>query len=182
MVIHLRKFTLLRLLVVCMVCGYGSFASAISYVVSPLAGLMQQPNSQYYHAAYGASVNIMSKNLRHGLTAVYFERPKFSGEGFEEQETLAHIQWQIFASRSKYGDLMAGFGFGKASGYVSNSTGRSSYSMNALVTSAEIVKRWKSFELAAGHTIYVGGKSEQELNAYVAWPFLTLQLRMGFVI
>jgi hypothetical protein len=182
MVIHLPTLILLRLLVVSVACGFSSLVFAISYVVSPLTGLMQQPNSQYYHLAYGASVNVINKNRQHALTAVYFERPEFSAEGFDEQETLAHIQWQIFASRTKYGDLMAGVGFGKVSGYVSNSTGRSSYSMNALVTSAEIVKRWKSFELAAGHTIYVGGKSEEELNAYVAWPFLTLQLRMGFVI
>lgn len=148
---------------------------AASLRPSLLAGLMQQPSSQYYHYVYGGQLDLARKEDAAFMRAQYLERPAFRRAGFVDQDFSAAL---LFGARVfKYKDLgiNAVIGGGYAWGYLKEDAvdvpARESYRLPGIATGIE--GRWtgKWIDIRAAYQHMICQNDRDQLEAYVAWPF-----------
>ncbi len=163
-------------------------AWAATYKIASLGGLMMQPTSNYFHAVYGASAEVGREDGKLVARMAYLERPQFRSAGFVDQEFFGFFQMGTKLTRAKSHGLWAFVGPGQTTGYVraegskyptDNVPPTRKHRVPGLNLAMEYAFRWSGFECAATHQILVGHSSNEQLRAYVAWPYHFLLLRMG---
>lgn len=167
-------------------------ATAATIVPSISGGLMQQPTSNYYLACYGLTLDAETKDSGFIARGSYTERPKFSRDGFSEQDRsimaflgTTAVKDVVFSKDS----VRAFIGGGHVSGYVektSRADGQASqirtYNLPGIAASVEYGLRFKSTALSLGHTTFVGFGGSEQTSALVAWPYNFYSLAFGFLL
>jgi hypothetical protein len=184
-----RGFTSLATLA--LLCIAAAPLEATQWVAGPHAGLMQQPTSQYYHFVYGGYVGVQTEAQRIGLRYQYFERPRFSAAGFEEQEFghFVFIGGKITDPKKPYG-LHAYLGGGKVSGYIKKEEQtnpdihypKRRYAINGATLAIDAAIRVSKFEFAIGHQHFTGISSREEFDSHVGWPFNFYSVKIGLAL
>ncbi len=163
-------------------------ALALQLESAPTLGLMQQPTSQYYHLVYGLHLTAATQKEGGILRYRFNERPVFKSQGFSDQDRL-----QMILIGGKVREILKKIsietliGYGEISGYLkpTNSATTSKYTRRGyrlygpafdLQAGMSLGKRWK---VAISHQTIVGLTSEEELKAYVSWPYAMYQVSIG---
>lgn len=163
-------------------------AGAATFKIGSLGGLMTQPTSNYFHAVYGASAEVARNDGRLAARVGYLERPQFTSAGFTDQEFFGYAQVGTKLTRSKAHGLWAFMGPGQTTGYVRAEPDdiwngavppTRHHRVPGLTLAMEYSYQWAAFEGAITHQILVGHTSDEQLRAYVAWPYHFLLLRAG---
>jgi hypothetical protein len=164
-------------------------AQAVSVRAATTGGLMQQPTSHYYLACYGGRVDLATAGDGFVARASYVERPEFRSEGYADKEYgyFALIGTRVTKSASEPA-LTAFIGAGRMHGYVARTdteghedeTNRRSFRLPGLTTALEYGGRWHSLDLAVGHQAFIGYVDDEQLHAYVAWPYNFFQVSAGY--
>lgn len=167
-------------------------AAAVTIVPSISGGLMQQPTSNYYLACYGLNIDAETKDSGFIARGTYVERPKFSSDGFSEQDRsimgflgTTALKDALFTTDS----VRAFIGGGQVSGYVKkirNSTTQvaqlRTYNLPGLAASVEYALRLKSTAISLGHTTFIGFAGSEQTSALVAWPYNFYSFAFGFML
>lgn len=161
-------------------------AQALNYGLSLLGGFIQQPTSQYFHAGYGAELAIQAKGEAIGMRVLYFERPQFKSQGFEDQDrgysvVLSSNFWQ----QNKY-LLLGGMGFGRFDGYTRPTDDLSqlpsrTYGISGLTVWGQIARDIGNFRLSFSHWTHVGYAGKDQFEAVVVWPFSVYAFSLGWL-
>lgn len=160
-------------------------AAAIDVRAGSLGGLMTQPTSSYYHVVYGGYGEVAREDGDFLFRGGYLERPEFTAAGFKDQEFFG---FGLFGTRvfdRKAHGLNAFFGGGQTTGFLRDEAGGHEsrhYRVPALGFAAEYFARWRALDVALQHQLLIGHVSDQQLRAYVAWPYSFLLLRLGIVL
>jgi hypothetical protein len=157
------------------VMGTATSVDAASIRPAMIAGLMQQPSSQYYHYVYGGQLDVARKDDAAYLRLQYIERPAFKSAGFIDQDFSS----SLFFGKSvlKQGGLGIGalIGAGYAWGYLKEAEGsapkREAYRMPGF--GAGIEGKWanKSIDIRASYQTLICQNDRSQFDYYVAWPF-----------
>lgn len=149
-------------------------AVAASIRPSFSSGLMVPPASQYYHFVYGAQLDVAQDLDRSLVRLQYLQRPKFSSRGYSDQDFsgLFLIGQSILRWRTLGVTSLIGGGY--AWGYIKSDTEGSKaerYKLPGLAVALE--GRWtpKYLDLRFSHQVLIAHSSNEQLTAYVAWPF-----------
>jgi len=147
---------------------------------------MQQPTSNYYHAVYGAYLQFASTAESFLTKAIYIERPKFSANGFVDQDNFAMVLFGSHFSKKKNQGLYGYLGLGQTNGTIENNT-EQTYSSNKrsfVMKGAALSMSYRipiaTFNISLNHTQFVGYGNKLELESRVAWPYQITQIEMGF--
>jgi hypothetical protein len=159
-----------------------SLHAAIS--IHAFSGVMLQPNSQYFHGAYGATITALHQEHHLLASLTYAQRPKFTANGFADQEQ------GLFLTAGKEFPLSSAFacqasaGIGEQKGYLEDlhTHERREYSLRGIAAKGDIFYRFKTFALGLSHISFVGIDGKEQLTSYVAWPYSYFQLSLGVAI
>ncbi len=161
-------------------------AQAVDWSGGPLGGLMKQPASQYMLAVYGAygEASNASRSLR--LRGMYLQRPRFEAQGFVDQEFASFLYFGSRVMARKYDGVAIYVGGGQVSGYIKSSDSsfshERSYELNGVSVSAAYELRYNRLEASLEHHSFVGLAGQNQIDAYVGWPFSFFLIRLGVAI
>jgi hypothetical protein len=162
--------------------------------VASTGGVMQQPSSHYYLAIYGGTVDAGTSDERFLARIAYFERPEFRDAGFADKD----MGWFAMAgtkikgageTAGPYGrGLYAFFGVGEMAGYVRadadavapDTPRERDYRLAGLTAALEYDLKLAGVVVGFGHQTFVGYVDRTQAEAFVAWPFNTFQMRLGY--
>lgn len=168
-------------------CLFMSIQAAPLYaalMLQGLSGIMLQPNSQYFHAFYGAAGTLKDNASLFLASLTYLERPKFTAAGFSDQEQglFLTVGRELFLVRD--GALQASAGMGRQQGYLSEDGSKAvrTYGLNGLTAEAKLLYTYRQAQLSIGHLSFVGFDGREQLRAYVAWPFSYFHVGIGLVL
>jgi hypothetical protein len=157
----------------------------MSYGFQILGGALQQPTSQYFHTGYGAEVSMAAKNESVGIRLLYFERPKFRSQGFEDQDRgYAALVSTSFWQKNKY-LLLGGVGIGRFEGYTREINDRlgiepREFGISGLNVWSQFARDFGPLRIALSHWCHVGYGGQDQFEAVVAWPFNIYALSLGW--
>lgn len=155
---------------------FGVAGSALAATLRPsaLVGFMTPPSSQYYHYVYGGQVDLARSFDSSLMRIQYLQRPAYSKSGYTDQDfsALAMIGTSVMGKK-EYG-ITALTGGGLVWGYIKaseNQDDKNSYRLPGLAVAIEA--RWspKYIDVRFAHQVLIGHESQDQLKAYVAWPF-----------
>ncbi len=160
-------------------------APAVTLAAHSVAGLMQQPTSQYYHLVYGATLETATdlEGILGRLT--YIERPQFTAMGFADQETFAMASIGTKLTKDKNHGLYAFVGGGQASGYIKPSSDATHYTeqrdfqMRSATFSIEYGWQWRHLFASASHMTMIGIVDKAQSDIRVAWPYQFFLINIG---
>ena len=150
---------------------------------------MVQPTSSYYHAVYGATIDVASNNELFIFRGYYVERPKFEEGGYVDQEYGSFGAIGTKLNKSKLNNIYAFFGYGKMGGYLatiknegstSSETNRT-YEIPGPMFSLEYGLRLKNFFISLEHISFIGHVDDTQLNARVAWPYNFFMFKTSYL-
>jgi hypothetical protein len=162
-----------------------SSARAATLRPSALVGFMAPPSSQYYHYVYGGQVDL-ARNMDSSLMRIqYLQRPAFSKSGYTDQDfsALAMIGTSVLGKKEFGVTALAGGGY--VWGYIkasNNPDDKNSYKLPGLAVALEA--RWspKFIDVRFAHQVLIAHESQDQLKAYVAWPFNWFVLSAAYPI
>lgn len=155
-------------------------ASAIHMAIGTDAGVMQQPTSHYYHAKYGASLEISTKQEGLAARLSYFSRPAFRAAGYQDQDSGEFFLLGSKLTKATGHGLYAYFGFGRIYGYTKaigdtkveeNSTSTRSYLLRGATATAEYAVDFSALRVALAHQTFCGVVDQSQFMAFVGWPY-----------
>lgn len=180
-----KKTCFLTFLVTIFFWNLSNQLSGATYQFNLDSGFLMQPTSQYYHFAYGASLESTFLKKKY-FRLDYVERPKFSAQGFEDQDSLMAMSFGFNLVENGFGPFSVDsyLGYGSAQGYIKElSTGEArSYSISGPMLTARLAKNWSRFSISILHQYFVGLATPEEIDAYVAWPMSITKLSIGVVL
>jgi len=146
---------------------------------------MMQPSSSYFHAVYGGYIDVASNTQSLIGRGAWIERPKFSANGYIDQDYGGFISAGTKLTESKSHGLFAFFGFGRMGGFIRSSNpgdevSERSFSMQGPTASLEYALQWKNLTTSIGHSTFIGFGDRNQTEAYVAWPWNFGTLQIGF--
>lgn len=155
-------------------------ASAATAYLRPTTGFMMQPASQYYHAIYGFAADAGTDSGSFAGRLMYWERPKFRANGFEDQDSGWFALIGSKVTKTKNYGLHAWAGTGRVTGFIkatndegideSGVTSRD-YSMPGFAAAIELQADWRSVATSIGHQTLIAYGDKDQRDARVAWPF-----------
>lgn len=169
-------------------------ASAAVVRVASTGGVMQQPSSHYYLAIYGGSVDVGTSDERFLVRGAYLERPEFEDAGFADKD----MGWFAMAGTKVKGageasgpngrGLFAYFGVGEMAGYVRadadavgpDTARERNYRLGGLSAALEYDLSLAGVVFGVSHQTFIGYVDRTQTDAFVAWPFNTFQMRLGY--
>ena len=158
--------------------------NAMTFDVGTMAGLMTQPNSQYYHLSGGAYAGLSILDQFLSARFWYISRPEHKSQGFADSDygsflTIGHEVW-----RSGPMGIQTWAGRGKAGGYIRHpdSDQERRYQLWGYTFGLEagIFTDWLTLSLC--HFSFVGIDGRHQFESFVAWPFSFFTLNMGVTI
>jgi hypothetical protein len=165
-------------------------AVALSIRAATTGGVMQQPTSHYYLACYGGRLDLATDADGLVMRASYVERPEFRSVGYADKEYGYFALVGTRVTKGKTGPALTAFiGAGRMHGYVARldtdsapegATNRRSFQLPGLSTALEYGGRWHGLDLAVGHQAFIGYVDDEQLDAYVAWPYNFFQVSAGY--
>jgi hypothetical protein len=169
--------------------GMVTAATSTKHNLSLVSGLFQQPTSQYYHQYYGGSYEYLSPGRWPFLRVTYAERPQFNNLGYTDQESTYNLLAGAEAFRNKYSLIKAYVGLGVFQGYIKPSNDRDyvtseekrTFRLNGIHAAMDAVVYRGPVYAALGHEMFVGYVDNSQLEAYVAWPVLFFNFRLGYL-
>lgn len=163
-----------------------ALALGMTVKIGSSGGLMQQPTSHYYHAAYGVSVDLATDSQKGIVRAHYIERPEFRSLGFADKDYGWFGQVGTKVLGAKDHGLFAFFGMGRMEGYVKADPDRidsdvneRKYALPGPTASIEYAWALGPIDLSVNHQTFIGYVSQEEVEAYVAWPYNFFMLQAG---
>lgn len=150
-------------------------ATCASIRPSLLAGLMQQPSSQYYHYVYGGQLDLARAEDASFIRGQYLERPVFRHGGFQDQDFSAAVLFGARVLKHKNFGVSAVLGGGYAWGYLKEdeqeNPRRQTYRLPGVATGVE--GRWSNswIDIRLSHQLMICQNDNEQLQAHVAWPF-----------
>jgi hypothetical protein len=155
-------------------------ALAVSTEVQSIAGVMQQPSSHYYHAIVGAAVK-HAFTPRFEVQATYWQRPKNSGNGYEDQDRGLTAGIATKLNSSKRYSLLSGIGAGAISGYIkkTDSGETRNYRISGLSLDLSAKLHLDNVSIGVMHQAFTGFGSQLETKAFVGWPFSVFAATVG---
>ena len=148
-----------------------------AFVLRPSAnaGLMQQPTSQFYHAVYGAQLDVANEKETFLLRTAYTERPAFKSATYIDQEFATWVQIGQRLEHTKHLGISALVGGGQVWGFIKD-TGtenprREGFHLPGVVFSMEASLALSFMDLRLGHSLFAGQKDKSQLQAFVIWPY-----------
>ena len=166
-------------------------ALSMTMKIAPTGALMLQPSSSWYHAAMGLTLDLEAKDQEFVSRLAGLERPKFSANGYEDQDWAAFLLAGSKVARVKYGGLdhsiVALAGAARVGGWIRSTHSfddvkKRSFIMNGPAFALEWRMRLRAFELSAGHSMFVGFGDETQSRAFVAWPWSFFTLGAGWLL
>lgn len=165
----------------------GGPAIATTWDIAATTGVMQQPTSHYYLGMYGVTADLGTDSQKLMARISYLERPKFKSAGFVDQDFGWFGLVGTKVTKEKDRGLYAFFGFGRMGGTVKlvpsgappPAKTTSSYLINGPTAALEYAVHFGHFYVALGHQTFIGYVDQDQLNAFVAWPYNFFQLNAG---
>ncbi len=155
---------------------FNSSSFAIELKAGAKSGVMVQPTSSYYHFVYGGLLEASFFTRKLIVRASYIERPEFSHNGFSDQEfgTFGHIGSQL--TKTKTHGLTAFLGYGQMIGYVkyeeeSLPENKRSFIVKGPSALLEYHVKLAQLDFSVAHQSFTGVASDEQLDAFVAWPY-----------
>ena len=158
------------------------------FSLGPTAGVMQQPNSSYFHSIFGGYAEWEFFEEKVILTGTYLERPIFRSQGYLDQESYGSVGVGTKVFQGKYGLLFCYAGWGNVRGVMKwhqkatlhQRTSR--YLLEGPSVSAAGFFKVGSVNVGAEYGVFVGIKNENQLESFVAWAYSFLTLKIGMVV
>lgn len=162
-----------------------SFSLAATLRPSALVGLMTPPSSQYYHYVYGSQIDLAGRFDSSLMRIQYLQRPAYSKSGYTDQDFSALGMIGTSVMGKKEFGITALFGGGYVWGYIKaseNPSDKNSYKLPGLAVALEA--RWtpKFIDVRFAHQVFIGHEAQDQLKAYVAWPFNWFVLSAAYPI
>lgn len=179
----LRVVILLLAFATNFVVGGSSLAATLR--PSALVGLMTPPSSQYYHYVYGGQIDLARRFDSSLLRIQYLQRPAYTKSGYTDQDfsALGMVGTSVMGKK-EYG-VTALLGGGYVWGYIKaseNLDDRNSYKLPGLAVALEAKWSPKFIDVRFAHQVFIGHESQDQLKAYVAWPFNWFVLSAAYPI
>jgi len=159
-------------------------ATAMGAAGGPVGCLMQQPTSNYYHACYGAHLDLGNQKT-FVMRTIYVERPEFDALGYRDKEFAYFLMAGRDVTKSKGHGLTAFAGIGQLEGYITANAETGSietrrYEVPGPTFAAEYYLKVGPLNLSAGHQTLIGYHNSRQLSARVAWPYNFFTTTVGY--
>ncbi len=162
-----------------------AFYEAKASEIDLLTGTYSAPSSQYMYAVAGLELS-SPEVAGAALTLSYLERPAIEHQTFKHQDRFANLRLRFHYVSNKTTKISGQIGYGAVDGYIEK--------QGTAVDKRTYNLQGPSIKLSAGHvfkggyklaisqeTIIAFGTDEQK-EAYVAWPFQFYLLSFGINI
>jgi hypothetical protein len=170
----------------------GSNLYALQFQVGALSGTMTQPTSNYHLLVYGGSCLLTTDDEKLSLQMGYVQRPDFSDAGFLEREYGSYVLFGgklTKAQNKKYG-IWAGVGGGHFKGTIAPKKQSEyygllperGYAIDGMMTGIDWFLKVGMMRLSLGYYLLVGFSDHHQTEAYVAWPFHFMLVKLDFLI
>lgn len=170
--------------------SYGINSYGAVYKIGSLTGIMKQPSSNYYHFTYGGYGEFGNEKETILLRIGYVERPLYSELGFQDQESMIFAILGTKILNNKWHGLYAYFGYGEVTGFIKaddnidpNLQGvKRDFRLPGPTAAIEYNLRLFKLDIALSHQTLIGYTDNEQLRAYVAWPYNFIFLKIGMSI
>ncbi|MFK7873123.1 MAG: hypothetical protein AB8C84_08120 [Oligoflexales bacterium] len=157
---------------------------AMSIVTSAGYGVMTQPASQYFHYTYNVSSTLYLYEDTLSIRAYIWQRPLFDTTHFQDQDTGEHLMagYRFQSYKQIFCNLY--FGVGEIHGWVQRKIDQSKTSFQVFGSTSTIQVQYKfeNFTASIEHLLFIGRRSQLELDAKVLWPFSVTSIQLGYEI
>lgn len=176
------------MLLLCSTGFWGSISYSADFGANIQSGLMQQPGSEYYHFVKGVSLSAKPSRTDLGFKLSYWERPQFKSQNYIDQEFGLTASFQFIAKKGKNWSWGLGVGVGRVEGYVAEVDDQGERLKSSRFSLSGLYNEWAfswffgkiSLNLSQGVMIGFGPKIETD--AYVAWPYQTILISVGYIL
>jgi hypothetical protein len=166
-------------------------AYALTFKLAPTGAVMLQPSSSWYHAAFGLTLDLQTKDQKFVTRLAALERPEFRANGYEDKDWAGFFLLGSKVASTKFlrleHSVIAFAGPARVGGSIRSTHAfddvkKRSFTMNGPAFGLEWSARLRSVELSAGHTMFVGFGDETQSRAFVAWPWNFFTVTAGWLI
>lgn len=146
---------------------------AVEMSSEALAGCMFQPSSQYCHYTGGLGLKLENKKSKNFFELQYFERPQFSESGYKDGESFFLVNFGKTIYSHKEFNISTSWGGGSHYSYIVKEASniRRSVLMYGMSLSISASYQVKKIAVSAKHIQFIVRDSQEQLSAYVVWPF-----------
>jgi hypothetical protein len=166
-------------------------AHAVTVKLAPTGAMMLQPSSSWYHAAFGLTLDLQTKDQKFVTRLAALERPEFKANGYEDKDWAGFFLFGSKVASTKFlrleHSINAFAGPARVGGSIRSTHSfdevkKRSFAMNGPAFGLEWSTRLGSVEVAAGHMMFVGFGDETQSRAFVAWPWNFFTATLGWLI
>lgn len=146
-----------------------------------LGGLMVQPDSQYYHYISGVYAGISSEKKKLCFRSSFLQRSPYQASGFRDEEHgyFSHLGTLVAGSSQQGLLLYLGAGEMRGSLQKTGTNQKRSYNITGFSLQTEYGVQLGGFYGALTYHNFIGIQQNNQVQAFVAWPFNYLFLRLG---
>jgi hypothetical protein len=164
-------------------------AFAITTRVGSGFGVMVQPTSSYFLAAYSGFIDVATDSEGVMLRGTYVERPKFSSNGYIDQEYGYFGMVGTKLTKQANRGLNCYVGYGAMRGYLAvdkeyypdSTAPLRTFRLPGPVVELEYSYSWRHLRLGMEQIVFTGLGDQVQLDARVAWPYNILLINAGLI-